>query len=103
MCVRGGTWRGGHSQGPHCLVAQRSAEYTTKRISEIKECDRDGRKKRTMTEKGTGQVTVIKRERRVKAVLYYLQLKAFWMLNACVMLQERERRGEVGATKLQMS
>ena len=46
----------GHAEdtvkGPQCLVPQRSAEHTTERISEIKECDKDRRKKRKMKESG---------------------------------------------------
>lgn len=53
MCVRVyvGTRRG-HCQGPQCLVPQRFAEQTIGRISEIKECDKDRRKRRKMTESG---------------------------------------------------
>lgn len=49
-CVNVGTRWGGHSKGPQCFVAWRSAEFTVGRISEIKECDKDRWKKRKMTE-----------------------------------------------------
>lgn len=92
VCVYVGTRWGGHSQGPQCWVAQRSAECTRGRIAEIKECDKDRRKRRKMTGRGyrSGNDNK-KRERLVWAVLFYPQWKA--VNYASQALREGEEEG----------
>lgn len=104
-CVCTGTCWGGQSQGPRCLHTQRSAECTKGRISEIKECDKDRRKRRRMTERGY-RAGNNNKKRKVSAGSPLLStmkgsLAIKYVSNA--LREGKKRRGEGGATKLQMS